>query len=150
MNLTLQYEQPPFLLLILILVGVLAVIANIVKDIDEAELSGWTVISGIFLLIGGIAFIYTVIQHPQNIDEESLQAQAQKIYDYELIDVHDNNELSEASGTFENPAGDRLDCDIRVMDLDSLPIKFTPIDNEAVQAEAMLICNGTEPKTIAD
>lgn len=150
MDLTLQYDQVPFFVLILLLVGFCAVIASVTYDIVEAKLSVWTVISGISLLIGGIAFAYAVTQNPQNIDKGSLQTQAQKIYSYDLIDLHDNDELSDASGTFENPAGDRLDCDIRVMNLDSLPTKFTPINSEDVQAEAMLICNGSEPKTTTD
>lgn len=150
MDLTLQYDQVPFFVLILLLVGFCAVITSVTYDIVEAKLSVWTVISGISLLIGGIAFAYAVTQNPQNIDKGSLQTQAQKIYSYDLIDLHDNDELSDASGTFENPAGDRLDCDIRIMNLDSLPTKFTPINSEDVQAEAMLICNGSEPKTTAD
>lgn len=150
MDLTLQYDQVPFFVLILLLVGFCAVIASVTYDIVEVKLSVWTVISGISLLIGGIAFTYAVTQNPQNIDKGSLQTQAQKIYSYDLIDLHDNDELSDASGTFENPAGDRLDCGIRVMNLDSLPTKFTPINSEDVQAEAMLICNGSEPKTTTD
>ncbi|MCT1835021.1 hypothetical protein M3D63_09585 [Kocuria palustris] len=148
MDLTLQYDQTPFFVVILLIFAFCAVVASISYDISEMELSAWTVIFGIFLLIGGIGFAYAVIQTPQNIDKESLQAQAQEVYDYDLIDLHDNDELSDASGTFENPAGDRLDCNIRIIDLDSLPTKFTPINNEDIQAEAMLICNGTEPKTV--